>query len=96
MSPKTSKGTGNISDSPYLFRDISESYLKAYDIIWAAELEMPGSLGQNTGLALRPMCQLLGQALELSMKGLRACRGIEIPHIHNLDRPFLPNWTIPK
>ncbi|MEM9228874.1 MAG: hypothetical protein AAGB10_04635 [Pseudomonadota bacterium] len=95
MSPKTSKGTGNISDSPYLFRDISESYLKAYDIIWAAELEMPGSLGQNTGLALRPMCQLLGQALELSMKACALAEVSKYP-IFTTWIVFLPNWTIPK
>ena len=60
----------NKSNSPILFSGISETYLKAFQIIWSNEFKDKHHFYWDKALIFHPITQLLGLALETSMKGL--------------------------
>ncbi|SLN47538.1 hypothetical protein ROA7450_02355 [Roseovarius albus] len=76
------------SISPILFCDISKQYLLAAQIIWNSEFSGKNPFFWNKPMILRPLSQLLGVAIEASLKGLISSRGDKPPKTHCISKLF--------
>ncbi len=76
------------SDSPILFAGISESYLKAFQVLWKNEFETKNAFYWDKSLIFHPVSQLLGVALETSIKGLLVLRNGKANWIHDIEELF--------
>ncbi|WP_170363340.1 HEPN domain-containing protein [Ruegeria arenilitoris] len=76
------------STSPILFAGISEKYLQAAKILWKSEFENQNRVNWDLALIFHPLSQLLGVALETSLKGLIACRSEVPPKTHSISKLF--------
>ncbi len=72
------------SDSPILFRGISEAYLEAFRIIWRTEFALKHRFYWDKSQIMHPISQLLGVSIETSVKGLLSCAGQNVPRTHDL------------
>lgn len=74
------------SRSPVLFLQISQQYLSAFDIIWAAAFEGLHPLQWNMPLLLGPVSSLLGASLETATKSVLSGRLEVFPKTHNVSK----------
>ena len=74
------------SDSPILFESISDSYLRAFTVIWDNAFAPLHPFHHDFSLPLHSVSHLLGVAIETSIKGLLVCRDKEVPKTHNLEK----------
>jgi len=75
-----------VSDSPILFGQISNSYLHAFRMIWKQGFDGLNEFQWDKSLIFHPVSQLLGVALETSLKGLLVCRQGKAPWGHDLEK----------
>ena len=85
MSPVS--GCEEIRD-PLHYAHISHSYLKAAAIVWDNQFLGKPNEAWDMKLIVHPMSQLLGLALETSVKGMIVANGKNPSHTHDLVKLF--------